>query len=297
MMKQKIITATVKDTIKELEGKVMELFQSEKYMEYLKKVSLLHNYSYSNILLILTQYPEASMVASMQTFNKMHRKVIKGSKAIKVLCPCPVKSKKAADSDDSSNGITNEEITGLYFKYGNVFDISQTKATDKKGEIPSFATELKYNSDFVKQLISTLKRSIVIPVNYDTALQAGTANGYYRVDEKAIYLRKNMSDLQTLKTLIHELSHHYQHENYQELIKDLGRNDLEVSAESSAYVVMQMLKNSCGIPELDSSDYSVGYVASWSKDKSLKELKATLTLITNISNQIFQMFECQKGIQ
>lgn len=292
-MKQRIITTTVKDTIKELEGKITELFQSEKYMEYLTKMSMLHNYSYNNILLILTQYPEASMVASMQTFNKMHRKVIKGSKAIKVLCPCPVKSKKAADKNDSSNGITEEEITGLYFKYGNVFDISQTKATDEKGEIPSFVRELNYNSDFVKQLISILKQSIVIPVNYDTALKAGTANGYYKVDKKEIYLRKDMSDLQTLKTLIHELSHHYQHEHYQELIKSFNRNDLEVSAESSAYVVMQMLKNSYGIPELDSSDYSVGYVASWSKDKSLKELKATLTLITKISNQIFKVFERQ----
>lgn len=295
-MKKKEIIGTddrnldVSEIVSGLEEKVKELFLSDDYLNFLQKLSLLHDYSFNNVLLIMQQCPEASMVASFQTFNKMHRRVKKGSKAIKVLCPCPVQYKKEVTRIDEDGNKITEEVDGkrTFFKLGNVFDISQTVATDEEGEIKSFTNELHYDSDFLKQLLTRLKKSQTIPILYDDSLRNGSANGYYKVDNKEIYLKKDMSDLQELKTLVHELSHYYQHEHYKDMITGLSRNDLEVSAESSAYVVLQMIKNSFGIKEIDSSEYSVGYVASWSKDKSLKELKTTLSLISKISNDLFK---------
>ena len=277
--------------LEELEVKIQDLFKSKDYLNFLQKMSLLHDYSFNNILLILMQNPEASMIASYTTFNQMHRRVKKGSKALKIICPCPVKKTKKVESKDSNGNTTMEEIeeNRTYFRVGNVFDVSQTYPIDEQGEIKSFTTELSLDSEFLQNLILNIKKSQPIPINYDKSLKENSANGYYKIDSKEIYLKEGMSNLQELKTLVHELAHHYQHEKYKELIKDFNRNDLEVSAESTAYVVFNMLKDFYGVDAIDSSAYSVGYVASWSKDKELKELKTTLTLISKISNDLFKV--------
>ena len=231
------------------------------------------------------------MIASYTTFNQMHRRVKKGSKALKIICPCPVKKTKQVESKDNFGNTTMEEIeeNRTYFRVGNVFDVSQTYPIDEQGEIKSFTTELSLDSEFLQNLILNIKKSQTIPINYDKSLKENSSNGYYKIDSKEIYLKEGMSNLQELKTLIHELAHHYQHEKYKELIKDFNRNDLEVSAESTAYVVFNMLKDFYGVDAIDSSAYSVGYVASWSKTKELKELKTTLTLISKISNDLFKV--------
>lgn len=277
--------------LKELEVKIQDLFKSEDYLNFLQKMSLLHDYSFNNILLILMQNPEASMIASYTTFNQMHRRVKKGSKSLKIICPCPVKKTKQVESKDNFGNTTIEEIeeNRTYFRVGNVFDVSQTYPIDEQGEIKSFTTELSLDSEFLQNLILNIKKSQPIPINYDKSLKENSANGYYKIDSKEIYLKEGMSNLQELKTLVHELAHHYQHEKYKELIKDFNRNDLEVSAESTAYVVFNMLKDFYGVDAIDSSAYSVGYVASWSKTKELKELKTTLTLISKISNDLFKV--------
>ena len=280
-----------KSVLNELETKIQELFQSKDYIKFLQKMSLLHDYSFNNIILILMQKPDASMVASFATFNQMHRRVVKGSKAIKVLCPCPTKLKRKIETKDENGQVVFQETeeNRLLFKFGNVFDISQTVPVDEEGVFKTcFAKELQYNSTFIQTIISNIKKSITIPIEYDSTLN-GSRNGYYKIDSKEIFIRQGMSHLQELKTLVHELAHHYQHTNYGTLIKTLDRNDLEVSAESTAYVVLKMLSDFYGVPEIDSSDYSVGYVASWSKDKTLQELKTTLTLISKISNDLFKV--------
>lgn len=283
-------TYDVKEIVSDLEEKIQELFQSDDYLSLLQKMSLLHDYSFHNIILILLQCPKASMIASYTTFNKMHRQVLKGSKAIKILCPCTAKYKKeVANFDENGNSILQEvEEQRTYFKLGNVFDVSQTVAIDETGEIPTFTTTLSFDSDFISKLICGLKKSQTIPIMYDPKLTTDSANGYYRIDTKEIFLKEGMSNLQELKTLVHELSHHYQYEHYKDLIKDFNKHDLEVSAESTAYVVLRMLRDFYGVEEIDSSKYSIGYVAGWSKDKNLKELKTTLTLISKISNDLFK---------
>lgn len=275
----------------ELETKVQELFESKDYLNFLQKMSLLHDYSFNNILLILMQNPNASMVASYTTFNHMNRGVKKGSKALKIICPCPVKKTKQIESKDNLGNTITEEVeeNRTYFRVGNVFDVSQTYPLNEQGKIPSFTNELSYDSTFLQNLILNIKKSQTIPINYDPALKENSANGYYKIDSKEIYLKEGMNNLQELKTLIHELAHHYQHEKYSNLIKDFNRNDLEVSAESTAYVVFNMLKDFYGVDIFDSSNYSVGYVASWSKTKELSELKTTLTLISKISNDLFKV--------
>lgn len=199
-MKNKEIRGTdnrnldVSEIVSGLEEKVKELFLSDDYLNFLQKLSLLHDYSFNNVLLIMQQCPEASMVASFQTFNKMHRRVKKGSKAIKVLCPCPVQYKKEVTRIDEDDNKITEEVDGkrTFFKLGNVFDISKTVATDEEGEIKSFTNELHYDSDFLKQLLTRLKKSQTIPILYDDSLRNGSANGYYKVDNKEIYLYQSV---------------------------------------------------------------------------------------------------------
>ena len=281
-----LVYSNPKEIVAELEKKIQELFQSDDYLKFLHKMSLLHNYSFNNVILILMQMPEATMVASYSTFNKMHRYVKKGSKAIKILCPC-IGKKKKDDTDDSDDVQKNESSNNyLYFKFGNVFDVSQTEAIDESGEFKSFVTMLHYDSTFIQSIIDALKDAHSIKISYDSSLN-GSTNGYYKIVEKEIYLKEGLSRLHELKTLIHELAHHYQLEYYESLVAGFNRNDLEVSAESIAYVTLTMLSNFYGLPEFDSSSYSVGYIAGWSKDKSLSELKNTLSLISNISNSLF----------
>lgn len=291
MENEKKIISDVSTAIAQLEEKIQDLFQSDDYLNFLQKMSLLHDYSFNNVILILMQMPEASMVASYSTFQRMHRQVKKGSKSIKVLCPCKTKYTKQQSSKDENGNTVIEDVTinRTYFKFGNVFDVSQTFAIDEKGEIKSFVTPLNLNSEFLKKLILNIKNSQNIPIRYDSDLKESNKNGYYRIDSKEIYLKEDMSNLQELKTLIHELAHFYQHEHYKDLISKMTRNDLEVCAESTAFVVLRMLSDFCNLPEVDSSQYSVGYVASWSKDKTLKELKTTLSLISKISNDLFNV--------
>lgn len=140
MENEKSIISDVSTAIAQLEEKIQDLFASDDYLNFLQKMSLLHDYSFNNVILILMQMPEASMVASYSTFQRMHRQVKKGSKAIKVLCPCKTKYTKQHSSKDENGNTVIEDVTvnKTYFKFGNVFDVSQTFAIDEKGEIKSF---------------------------------------------------------------------------------------------------------------------------------------------------------------
>lgn len=280
----------VNKILKELEESVEKIFSSEYYLEtYLKTYAQFHNYSYNNVLWILLQRPDATQVASYVDWSrKFNRTVKKGSKGIKVLVPTPKKYtvQEEVKNEDGSKCIAEKEIKKLYFKVGHVFDIADTEGQ----ELPTLTHTLDYNSDFLKEVIEKIVDASVIPISIDSkeTVRFDGANGYYIPAKNEIHVRSDLPDLHRLKTIVHELSHGLQETEHEAVVKGLDRNTKEVVAESTAYVVMRMLQNLYGIKEISSDKYSFGYIVGWSTDKELKELKATLQLISLISNSIFE---------
>lgn len=271
--------------LRQLENGVRDVFTSENYIRYLQVYSRFYNYSINNIILILQQFPAASHVASFKDWNKnFNRTVKKGERGIKILVPTPKKiiQDKTITNEDGSTEIIQEEHKILYFKQGHVFDISQTTGE----ELPSLVKNLSYDSALLDTLIGKIIASSEIPIQYDYSLEEASANGYYRPATQEIFLKPSLSSLHKLKTIVHELSHYWQDRKYKDMIQDLDRQTGEVIAESTAYCVLQMLNNQFNTEQLSSDQYSFGYIAGWGS-KDLKELKATLNLISEISISIY----------
>lgn len=256
------MTDTTHDRVKELthqlETGIQDLYASGRYGEYLAMLSKFHKYSYGNVMLILMQCPHASMVAGFQTWKKeFQRSVKKGERGIRVLAPCPVRRKLENPSDET------EDVYIPYFKQVTVFDISQTEGKELPAQI---VTELAGDVNEYENLFNRLVEYSGLPVTFEP-LPEGYKGSFYR-EEQRIALFPGMSQSQTIKTLVHEIAHSKLHNDGEKR----DRSAKEVEAESVAYVV-------CSHLGIDTSDYSFGYVAGWSKDKALPELKSSLEVI------------------
>lgn len=269
------------ETLKRLEQGVRDVFTSENYLEYLRFFAKMHNYSFNNTILILSQLPTASFCASYQTWKSLKCPVKKGQKGLSILVPIPYKQEQTVACKDkngqtiyNSDGSKQTEkiyVERICFRIGKVFDISQTA-----GELPTLAHELYGNNDGFAKAITELMQNPDIVIDYDNDLIGTNTNGYYHVAEHRIALKSGMSINQTMKTLIHERAHSILH------TKDgnhYTRNEAEVQAESTAFVVSEVLG-------LDTSDYSFGYIAGWSNGKDLKELQQSLSIIEKTSREI-----------
>ena len=272
----------VKEITAQLEAGVKDLFHSERYQDYLKAMSKFHDYSLNNTLLIVMQKPDASLVAGFNKWrDEFERHVKRGEKGIKILAPAPYKIKKEQEKlDPDGKPVTEQkEITVPAFKVVSVFDVSQT---DGK-EIPDIAVDsLTGSVEQYEDFFKALEQTSPVPVGFER-IESG-AHGYYHNAEKRITLNEGESELQTVKTLIHEIAHAKLHdidlnappEQQQERP---SRRTREVEAESIAYTVCQHFG-------LDTSDYSFGYVAGWSSDKDIKELKASLETIRATASEL-----------
>ena len=274
----------LKEITDRLEQGITELFDSERYKEYLRVMSKFHNYSFNNTLLIAMQKPDASLIAGFSAWkNNFGRNVMKGQKGIKILAPSPFKIKKEMEKIDpqtqkaiigkDGKPVTEEkEITIPAFKVVSVFDVSQTEGR----EIPDIAVNmLTGDVEHYKEVFAALEKTSPVPVGFEKI--EGGAHGYYHLEDKRIALDEGMSELQTLKTLIHEIAHAKLHDiDLNAPLEDLenrpDRRTREVQAESIAYTVCQHYG-------LDTSDYSFGYVAGWSAGRELAELKSSLETI------------------
>ena len=276
----------IADILKELEESVTKIFESEYYLEtFLKTYSKFHNYSLNNVIWIMQQRPEAERVASFATWKKVGRHVKKGAKGIKVLVPVQKKivAEREIQNADGTVSLEENEYKKTFFKVGHTFDVADTEGED----LPTLVHQLEYDSDFISSLISQIKDNSEVPICIDEDVAPfGKANGYYSLVDKDIHVRADISGLHMLKTIIHELSHSIQETEYEE-VKEFDRNKKEVVAEATAYTTMKMLQSEFQIEELDSSEYSFGYICGWSTGKELSELKETLKLIGTISNKIF----------
>ena len=273
----------VREITDKLEQGLKELFESERFKEYLKTMSKFYNYSFNNTLLIAMQKPDATLIAGYTAWlRNFDRHVMKGEKGIKILAPAPYKVQEEREKldpatqkpvlDKDGKPVTETvEVTRPAFKVVSVFDVSQT---DGKA-LPDIAVdELTGSVENYAAFFDALKELSPVPIAFENITDG--AKGYFSHVENRIAIQEGMSEIQTIKTAIHEIAHAKLHavtpgeKVAPEDKKD--RRTKEVEAESVAYTVCQRYG-------IETSDYSFGYIAGWSSDKETKELKGSLETI------------------
>ena len=283
----------MKEITDRLEQGIQDLFESDRFKEYLQVMSKFHNYSFNNTLLIAMQKPDATLIAGYNSWkNLFGRQVSRGAKGIKVIAPSPYKVKKEIDkidpktqkpmTDKNGKPVKEEtEVTVPAFKVVSVFDVSQTEGK----ELPSIGVdELTGDVEQYADFFKATEQASPAPVGFEK-IESG-AKGYYSQTEKRIAINEGMSELQNLKTLIHEIAHAKLHDidlnaPAEEQADRPDRRTREVQAESIAYAVCQHYG-------LDTSDYSFSYVAQWSSGRELAELKASLETIRSTASELIK---------
>ncbi len=287
----------VREITDKLEQGIKELFESERYKEYLTTMSKFYSYSFNNTLLIAMQKPDATLIAGYTSWQRnFDRHVMKGEKGIKILAPAPYKAQEEREKidpatrkpvlDADGKPVTETvEVLRPTFKVVSVFDVSQT---DGK-ELPDIMVgELTGSVEQYEDFWCALKEISPVPVELEKI--EGGAHGYYHLVDKRIAIDEGMSEMQTIKTLIHEIAHAKLHaidpdeKTAPEDRKD--RHTKEVEAESVAYTVCQRYG-------LETSDYSFGYIAGWSSDKETKELKGSLETIRSTAAEMIESIDAK----
>ena len=285
----------VQEITEKLEQGIKELFESEKYKTYLNTMSKFHNYSFNNTMLIAMQKPDATLVAGFKAWQKnFDRHVKKGEKGIRILAPAPYKIKEEQEKLDPVTGeimldkngmpVTEEvEIKIPAFRVVPVFDVSQT---DGK-ELPDIGVnELSGSVEDYEDFMQALTEVSPVPISYEDI--DGDAKGYFHTTDHRIAIQEGMSQSQTVKTAIHEVAHAKLHDREQnqdiDAVLEKERNTKEVEAESVAYTVCQHFG-------IDTSDYSFGYIAGWSSDRDMKELKSSLDTIRKTASELITGIE------
>lgn len=275
----KEITASIEDGIK-------ELFQSETYAQYLQTMSRFHHYSVNNQVLIHMQKPDATLVAGFNKWkNQFGRNVIKGEHGIKIIAPTPFKKKIEQEKldpdtqlpmlDEDGKIITEEKTIQIpMYKPVTVFDVSQTEGKP----LPQLAHDLSGNVANYDVFMEALRRSSPVPISVE--VMGGGMDGYFDLEHQDIAIRKGMSEVQTVSAVIHEMAHallHNRTKDTEEKTPEISRSTEEVQAESISYAV-------CAYYGIATGDNSFGYIASWSKDKTLPELRESLEVISRTAD-------------
>ena len=283
----------VKEITARLEQGVQAIFDSDRYKEFLTAMSKFHDYSLNNTILIAMQ--GGNLVMGFRQWEKeFDRHVKKGEKGIKIFAPAPYKVKKLVDKIDPETRkpmldregkVVKEEkeITVLAFKVITVFDISQTEGK----EFPDLSVKpLLADVEQYEDFFAALEKASPVPIAFEQI--GGGANGYFSLTDKRIAIKEGVSELQAVKTAIHEIAHAKLHDvdlnAPPEEQNRVDRHTREVEAESVAYTVCQHFG-------LDTSDYSFGYVAGWSSGKEMTELKASLETIQATAKELVTEIE------
>lgn len=287
--------ARLKEITDSIETGIRELFQSDKYRQYLSTMSRFHRYSVNNVMLIHMQKPDATHVAG---FNKWRdnfgRNVRKGEKGIKIIAPTPYKKKieeakldpdtKLPVLDADGNAIMEEKTIQIpMYKVVSVFDVSQTEGKP----LPELAEKLTGNVQEYEAFMEALKRSAPVPIRIEP--MGADMDGYFSASEQRIAIREGMSQVQTVSAVVHEIAHSKLH-NYQKgqeqaaleneaapPVARKSRETEEIEAESISYAV-------CAYYGVETGANSFGYLASWSKDKELSALRESLETINKTSS-------------
>ena len=286
----------MKEITDKLEDGIRGIFDSEKYAEYLRAMSKFHNYSFNNTILIAMQ--GGTLVKGYSQWEKEFERHVKpGEKGIKIIAPAPFKVKQEVKKLDpqtrqpviGADGkpvMEEKEVTIPAYKVVTVFDVSQTEGK----ELPSIGVNvLTGDVEHFKDVLFALEKVSPVPIGFEDI--KGSAHGYYSLADKRIAIQENISQLQTLKTAIHEIAHAKLHDidlnaPKEEREKLPDQRTREVQAESVAYTVCQHYG-------LDTSDYSFGYVAGWSTGREMEELKSSLETIRSTAAEIINGIDAQ----
>ena len=265
----------VRELMQKLSDGVHDVLTSENYARYLAVMGRFHKYSFRNTLLIWLQRPDATCVAGYGDWQKnFHRQVRKGEKGIRILAPV-MYPRKGDDADDDEKEI-------VCCKVVSVFDISQTDGED----LPSLGVnELTGTVEQYSTFFDVLRQVSPAPIAFETITTG--AHGYYNLEDRRIAINENMSEIQTVKTAIHEIAHATLHalpENGKRPKDGPDQNTREVQAESVAYIVCQRYG-------LDTSDYSFGYIAGWSSGKDTPELAASMDTIRQAAHKLIDAID------
>ena len=283
----------VKEITARLEQGIQAVFDSDRYKEFLTAMSKFHDYSLNNTILIAMQ--GGNLVKGYSQWQKeFDRHVKSGEKGIKIFAPAPYKVKKLVDKIDpdtrkpilDSEGKTvkeEKEVTVPAFKVVTVFDISQTEGK----EFPDLSVKpLLADVEQYEDFFAALEKASPVPIAFEQITNG--ANGYFSLTDKRIAIKEGVSELQAVKTAIHEIAHAKLHDvdlnAPPEQQNRVDRHTREVEAESVAYTVCQHFG-------LDTSDYSFGYVAGWSSGKEMTELKASLETIQATAKELITEIE------
>lgn len=265
-----------------LEAGVREIFDSEKYKDYISTMAKFPHYSINNCILIVSQCPEASHVCGYKKWQTDFNRVVnRNEHGIMIIAPMTYKAdveEAVYDSEnhpvlDSNGKQVTETVTREFqgFRPAYVFDVSQTSGDP----LPTLATMLSGGVEDFEKMKDILIAISPVPISFEEI--TGGANGYFSPATQSIVVKEGMSELQTIKTMIHEIAHATLGHGGKDDKWD--RETKEVQAESVAYWVTQMVG-------LDTSDYSFGYISGWSKDREVTELKENLDLIKTTADKI-----------
>lgn len=266
-------TATTKDLIEQARQGAKDFLTSDKYKHYLDTMSRFHNYSWSNTMLILQQMPNAKVVAGFQTWKKQfNRHVTKGQKGIKILAPVFTKQTQTKVKQvDGKKREVEEEVMIQRYKQTTVFDVSQTDGEP----LPTLVTELQGNVTNYSHLFEAIASTTDYTIEFEDMKNG--AKGYCHFKDQRIAIKTGMSEIQTIKTLVHEITHSHLHDPNLDKKQDL--KTMEVEAESTAFAV-------CSHFGIDTSDYSFGYLATWGSTKEVKEITQSFATIQKQTDKL-----------
>ena len=284
----------VKEITEKLHEGIKNLFNSDTYRNYLKTMSKFTNYSFNNTILIGLQRPDTQAVAGYKAWEtKFHRTVKKGSKGIQILSPAPYTVKVQEAKRDALGNVLRDsdgkEIMEEVDKIRQAFKVAYVFAyEDTEGEpLPEIVSILDKEVKDYDKLMDVLKEISPCPIHFVPI--ESTANGYYHLENRSIYVKADLPQLQKVKTCVHEISHAILHDRIEGEDIEATKREKEVCAESVAFVICEYLG-------LDVSDYSFGYIAGWSSGKELDELKQKMELIRKTADTIISGIE-QKLVQ
>ena len=286
----------MREIVDSIENGIKELFESDKYRKYLATMSRFHRYSVNNTMLIYMQRPDATHVAGFNKWrDQFGRNVLKGEKGIRIIAPTPYKKKvEEIKTDPETNApildadgkavIEEKEIRIPMFKVVSVFDVSQTAGKP----LPQLAADLSGNVQQYEVFMEALRRASPVPMEIKPV--ARDTDGFFSIKAQSITIRAGMSEVQTVCAAVHEIAHAKLHdyEHMTELADDgetilvpgeKSRNTEEVEAESISYAV-------CQYYGIETGENSFGYIATWSKGKALKALRASLETINKTASEL-----------
>ncbi len=280
-----------------IENGIKDLWQSDRYKQYLQVMSRFHRYSVNNTILIYMQNPNASHVAGYKKWEKnFGRHVKRGEKGIQIIAPTPFKKKVEEEkldpetkapmlNEDGTVMMEEKEITVPMYRVVSVFDVSQTDGKP----LPKLAADLRGDVRYYSVFMEALRRTSPVPM--DIAALPPNIDGYFNAEAQEIKLRDGMSETQTFCASIHEITHATIHNDEKQRMaaqvegkdppKPKSRQTEEIEAESVAYAV-------CQYYGIDTSPNSFGYLAGWSEGKDLSELRDSLETINKTAGKLIR---------